>query len=411
MAKNKKTIIVLLAAAFVTTGGSISAEISKDDISKIVGANTKPFHQVWDDPSRLATINVAMDGTVLVLNQQVSKKNRRTDDGKFYVKRSEDGGKTWSQNKAFGKNYILDWEGLQIGPYDGKGWGHDEHHKIAHMGSNVVDEVTGEIMVFINALYPAPYVYKSKDHGKTWKLEPILIRDDSRGFKPVANAASDPGFTLRRGPHKGRLVISAALLPNASKPSESQGYASIIYSDDHGVSWTSSEPFPVRGTGEPSLVQLKNGTLLLCARRSTTLGNKWIAYSDDSGETLRDCHEDDELFDGPPDMYGCNASMIRLDRDNYDILLFSSPDPTLRAGKKVRHNIKIWVSFDGGKTWPHNKLLKEGHGSYTVMVEGRKATPSQGFIYVHSRADWMARFNMAWLLEDADLKKINQAMK
>ena len=56
MAKNTKTIIVLLAAAFVTTGGSISAEISKDDISKIVGANPKPFHQVWDDPTRLALI-------------------------------------------------------------------------------------------------------------------------------------------------------------------------------------------------------------------------------------------------------------------------------------------------------------------------------------------------------------------
>ena len=35
--------------------------------------------------------------------------------------------------------------------------------------------------------------------------------------------------------------------------------------------------------------------------------------------------QDDELFDGPPDVYGCKAALMRLDRDDGDILLFSSP--------------------------------------------------------------------------------------
>ena len=33
------------------------------------------------------------------------------------------------------------------------------------------------------------------------------------------------------------------------------------------------------------------------------------------------------------------------------------------------------------------------------MTQGRKGTPSEGFIYLLSGKDWMARFNMAWLLD------------
>ena len=33
------------------------------------------------------------------------------------------------------------------------------------------------------------------------------------------------------------------------------------------------------------------------------------------------------------------------------------------------------------------------------MTEGRKGTPSEGYIYLLAGKDWMARFNMAWLLD------------
>jgi hypothetical protein len=34
------------------------------------------------------------------------------------------------------------------------------------------------------------------------------------------------------------------------------------------------------------------------------------------------------------------------------------------------------------------------------MAAGRPGTPSEGMIYLVSNKDWMARFNLAWLLAE-----------
>ena len=94
---------------------------------------------------------------------------------------------------------------------------------------------------------------------------------------------------------------------------DQNSYSNAVYSDDHGKTWHSSEPFPLKGTGECGLVELNDGTIYINTRTSARKGNRWIAYSDDSGETWRDLNEDDELFDGPPDIYGCKAGLLRLD--------------------------------------------------------------------------------------------------
>ena len=53
------------------------------------------------------------------------------------------------------------------------------------------------------------------------------------------------------------------------------------------------------------------------------------------------------------------------------------------------------VSFDGGESWLMKTRLKTG-GNYT-WIAGRKN--SEGMIYLLSNKDWMARFNLAWLLQ------------
>ena len=125
-------------------------------------------------------------------------------------------------------------------------------------------------------------------------------------------------------------------------------------------------------------------------------GNRRIAHSLDCGETFTPEHEDDELWDGPPDDYGCKSGLLRLDYDDRDILIFSSPDPKV----KKRHDITVWVSFDGGESWPISRLVKKGPGNYTWLAAGRKGTPSEGMIYLAAGKDWMARFNLAWIMEN-----------
>lgn len=397
----KITIFVLFSTLLHGEEKIKEPNLGYADIKKLK-AGAEPFFEVWDEDNVYGVLDVAMDGTVLMFSLQGDPHPDKRKGSKIFVKRSEDGGKTWSDHQLIGNRVDLDWKALGIGPYDGSGWGKEEHHSRATLGTSIIDESTGEIMLFITAMYPAPYMYKSMDHGKTWKLEKIRYGKDSRGFMPLPNAACDPGINIKHGPHKGRLLVPARVFPNYIKHEESKGYTNAAYSDDHGKTWIPSEPFPLDGTGESGLVELSDGTIYINSRTHTRKGNRWVAYSDDSGETWRDLRQDDELFDGPPDVYGCKAALMRLDRDDGDILLFSSPTPHLEG----RQNIRVWVSFDGGKTWPHNRLIKKGPGNYTWLTQGRKGTPSEGYIYLLSGKDWMARFNMAWLLSPPEAETL-----
>ena len=49
-------------------------------------------------------------------------------------------------------------------------------------------------------------------------------------------------------------------------------------------------------------------------------------------------------------------------------------------------------------------MIKEGPGNYSWITQGRKGTPSEGFIYVRSIEGGIARFNMVWLLQPDDKK-------
>jgi len=385
--------LFLLAAGPVGTAQQPEPLPSASEIASIT-QGAEPFFEIWDEDNVYGVLDVAMDGTVLLFSLQGEPHPDKRRGSKIYLKRSEDGGSTWSDHQLIGNPVKLDVEKLGIGPYDGKGWGNDKHHRIASLGASVVDETTGEIMIFLTALHPALSMYKSRDHGRTWALEDITFRKDSRGFLPIPNGACDPGITLRHGPHKGRLLVPSRVMPNYRKQEEGKGYTNAVYSDDHGKTWLQSAPFPLDGTGESGLVELRDGTIYLNSRTHTRKGNRWVAFSNDSGESWHDLQQDDELFDGPPDVYGCKAGLLRLDRDDADILLFSTPSSNLPG----RKNIRVWVSFDGGKSWPLNRLIKRGPGNYTWMTQGRKGTPSEGFIYLLSGKDWMARFNMAWLL-------------
>jgi sialidase-1 len=148
------------------------------------------------------------------------------------------------------------------------------------------------------------------------------------------------------------------------------------------------------GTGEAGLVELSDGSIYYNSRTHSRPGNRRIAHSYDHGETWISEHEDDELFDGPPDVYGCKAGLLRLPYEGRDILLYSAPGPGPN-----RENITVRVSFDGGKTWPAKRLVRPGPGNYTWLAAGRKGTPSEGQIYLLSGKDWLARFNLAWVME------------
>jgi len=357
-----------------------------------------PFHEVWEEEVPvMGHLAVAMDGTVLVFKEERTRK-------RVEVKRSGDGGGTWSEPIVVGERVRIGADMSDDGRYRG------EHVGWSELGNVCVDETTGDIMVFAMGLAPSRTLYRSRDHGKTWQAEKTLIKPDRNGWLGTTYCC-DPGITLRHGKQKGRLLMPSQVFVGSVNEDGSrtylnkgQGrkyfarrYSNALYSDDGGRTWTPSAPFPMPGGSEPGLLELKDGSIYYNSRTHVRPGNKLVGKSLDGGETWVEGREDDELFDGPPDVYGCKGALACLTREGRDVLLFSSP-----GRKDRRDDITVRVSFDGGENWPVRRLVREGPGNYTWLAVGREGTPSEGFIYLLSNKDWMARFNLDWVMENRE---------
>lgn len=292
------------------------------------------------------------------------------------VRRSEDGGTTWGDEIAIGKGI--------------------------HGGGTTIDEATGDILVFVEDQHPpAPLtIYRSRDDGQTWQAEPAVIHPDTSGKMPSMHM-NEHGITLQYGKHKGRLVRPTRYYGQGNRPESlwPTHFTNAIFSDDGGKTWQTSEPFPENGTGEATLAELSDGRIYYNSRRHWAPEGKnprrrWTAWSDDGGTTWTNASICEILPDGPQNTnYGCMGGLVRLPIQDHDILVYSNCDhPTGR-----KHGT-VWISFDGGKTWPLKRLVEEADFAYSSLTAGRPGTPTEGWIYLHyeNKGSKMARFNLSW---------------
>lgn len=327
------------------------------------------IQQVFQD-ERFPNIVVTPEGTIVATWGQ---KNVR-------AKRSEDGGKTWSDEITIADGGI-------------------------HGGGTTVDDSTGDVLAFVEEQHPpAPLtVYRSEDDGKTWDAEDVTIHPDSKGNMPAMHM-NEHGITLRHGKHKGRLLRPSRYYGKGNRPKSlfPTHYTNAMFSDDGGETWQTSEPFPEYGTGEACVVELSDGRIYYNSRRHWAPEGKspmrrWVSMSEDGGATWRAASICEVLPDGPQDTtYGCMGGLIRLPVAGRDILVYSNCD-----SPKGRNHGTVWASFDGGKTWPMKRLITEGSFAYSSLNAGRPGTATEGWVYLHfeSEGSKVARFNLSWLLE------------
>ena len=298
------------------------------------------------------------------------------------ARRSEDGGETWQPSVT-----IAD-PGFQG-------------------GGTTVDETTGDLLTFIEAKHPpaAITVYRSQDDGKTWAPQKATFKPDSKGNLPSMHM-NEHGITLRHGKHRGRLIRPTRWYAGKNDRSRwPQHYTNAIYSDDGGLTWQTSEPFPENGTGEATLAELSDGRIYYNSRvhwqERPDNTRRRAAWSDDGGETWKDWKVVHALPDGHQHRsYGCMGGLTRLPIKNQDILIFSNID----TANPKRERATVWASFDGGQSWPVKRLVHEGPSAYSSLTSGRPGTPSEGWIFLHFEGgsdggSKIARFNLAWLLE------------
>lgn len=348
---------------------------------------------------------VARDGTILIVRNYVG-----------HLRRSEDGGATWSSI-------------IEV--------------PIRHSDSNIiVDERTGDLIV-LRLWDGHDRLFRSQDGGRSWQEEPIRVRPNGlmrwleavglkrRGTRAAAQPgtyylhanASEAGITLMRSRYAGRLIVTATFRPHAKEhPSDRASidaiYSCALYSDDGGRTWRVSELFPDGYTEEAGLVELSDGTLYFNTRshrgfyareRARELGpDAWHrreAWSRDGGQTWDQFRISRVLVDGGGYNrgYGMKGGLVRLPVRDHDILLYTNADTAGGA----REKLTVWVSFDGGRSWPLKRLIFDGPAAYSSLGVGRYGTAGEGKIFLlfegssqgPYQAMQVARFNLSWVLE------------
>ena len=384
-------LILTLAAAFLTAPLIAAQRPIEGKLGAFRGEAKFEMQQLFTG-ARLPNVVVATDGTVLATQGATGGGGDWWKKG-LQVRRSKDGGKTWSKPITIANP---GWQG----------------------GGLTVDETSGDILAFVEHWHwpktpPPPTVYRSTNHGKTWKVQKTVIHPDKNGNVPSMHMA-EHGITLVHGKHKGRLLRPARWYAGGDRRSNyNKMYTNAIYSDDSGKTWKTSDPFPAMGTGEGMVAELSDGRIYYNTRRHW--GRKLMrheAWSDDGGATWKSLAVSKVLPDGPlgKGCNGCHGGLVRLPVRGRDILIFSNCD----SANRERKNGTVWASFDGGKTWPIKRLLGEGKFAYSSLAAGRPRTPSEGWIYLQFEGNpngdrkWrsrpehengIARFNLSWLLK------------
>ena len=344
---------------------------------------------------RIPGVVVTLKGTVLAYCE--ARKNSRSDWGEIEVqlRRSTDGGKTWSEPKAIAHKG----ERFEGNPRKKQG---GETEQTVNNPVAIVDRQTGTIEFLYCINYARCFSMRSTDDGQTWS-SPVEITSIFEPFRKHYDwkvIATGPGHGIQL--ESGRLVVPIWLA--YGKTGDHHPSASgTIYSDDHGKTWQAGEiAVPDEGDfGDPNetmITTLSDGRVMLVTRSVSKPNRKLITTSQDGASNWSKPFFHDQLWEPI-----CMAS-ITAHPSNPGTLIFSNPHTVSinkntgkvnPAGRGKRQNLSIKLSSDDGKTWPISKTLQSGPSAYSDLA----VLPNGDVLclYEGDKTITAARFNLAWI--------------
>lgn len=347
-----------------------------------VYANGKDGYPQVRIPSLIATSG----GTVLAFCEGRQELGDHSQND-FILKRSTDNGQTWSDSECIvtdGTNTVTD-------------------------PAAVIDQRNGRIILHYTRFadgyhtdkappgYDDPhssrnYVICSDDDAQTWSDPVDITRDVKRPDVIAAVVTCGIGVQIRRGPFANRLVFGVY---HSSPDPGPATYA--VYSDDGGATWARGDLALFDDedrTGEPQVVELADGSVMMNARTKTKC--RRVGISKDGGATFSELVHDPVLIDP-----GCQGSILR-----YSDPLDGKPSRILfcnaAAGKDDRVNGTVRLSYDEGKMWPISKVIYKDQFAYSCMAvlpDGRIGCAFEKDAY---RDITLARFSLGWLTDGED---------
>jgi sialidase-1 len=295
------------------------------------------------------------------------------------LKRSDDGGKTWSALQT-----VVDADSLQAGN-----------------PAPVVDVTDpqypqGRIFLFYNTgnnhegevrkgkgLREVWYK-TSTDGGLTWSDAVNITTQTHRPKQPAVNPAynfpedwrsyaNTPGHAMQfqGGKYKGRIFVAANHSAGDPQKQFMDYDAHGFYTDDHGKTFQLGASLNVPGSNESMAAELSNGKLMMNSRNQKgDVRARIVSISSDGGSSWDTTYFDKNL----PDPVNQGSIITLGKKKGKNILAFCNA-----ADAKRRDNLTLRISFDDGKTWSKDYVIakspddKGDYAAYSDLVKlGKK---------------------------------------
>lgn len=369
--------ISLFAAASVAVSGLPAfAEDSEQNVSPS-GEPLFDVVTVWDEGEagvaghRIPGI-VVTNSDVAIATSESRVQIGDADPHSIVVKRSLDGGVTWSPAIL-----VQDHSG-------GKAWINP---------TLLYDAVNDRTFLFYGSNGKV-YYQTSDNDGLTWstKVDVSGLFENSP-HDWVVNAPG-PGHAIQLS--TGRLLIPVWHRKVVTAPIAERAYGiTALYSDDGGATWERGAPLdvdPKYPINESRVVEREDGSVLVVGRYATGSSNSRVSgVSRDGGETWSLPY----LSTGVPAAVAIDSGLARFSGgSDPSRILFSWPAASTRS------ELTLALSYDEGVTFPRRKLVQSGSSGYSDI-----AVLSDGTIlvlYETVPSIKVARVNLEWLTDGHD---------
>ena len=269
------------------------------------------------------------------------------------VRRSTDGGKTWSAPKnswtwpwepggvrwsGSDPSFVVDAQAKKIFLfYNVWEWQQVEANARAAGDANLQNRAHGVYRFFVQ---------ESSDNGATWSKPREISKDIAVAGWPCGAEEGKGGFIFISS-GSGIQTKDGTLLHTIVHVNDGNA---LFGSDDHGRTW---KPFgkPVKNGDECKVVELSDGSWMINSRWRG--GGRQIHVTKDRGKTWESRY--DTTLEDPQ----CNAQIMRYG----NMLLFSNcKSPNRRALLYIR------TSLDDGKTWSDGICIEPKGAAYSDMT-------------------------------------------
>lgn len=317
---------------------------------------------------RIPSLVVAKDGVVLATaDRRIGSNHDWGHDTEIVLRRSTDGGRTWLPIQVLASEAGVNF----------------------HSGPSLVDGRTGRVFKFLKkrpASFRSPgdfhaavladaerwrrwgigsYVIHSDDAGATWSAPRRLTIEhpESMGITDVGNSVH--GIQLP----DGRLVIQGYCQASKEWKAEhdNPSRSFLLVSGDGGETWSRAADWAAGYAAmEYCIAALPDGRIYL-NQRSLGPHRKVASLSGPDAGVAIDMRPDSNL----PEPV-CHAGLHAMPAATPDgsRLIFANPAVENRFGgyrEETRRRLTVRMSDDGGRSWPHARLIDDGRSGYADL--------------------------------------------